>query len=33
MENFTTEETRWVIPPETTLKLLVKFYSKTQGIF
>ena len=32
-ENFSPEDTRWVIPAENTLKLLVKFYSKTQGNF
>lgn len=25
--------TRWVIPPETTLKLYVKFFTKLQGTF
>lgn len=27
------EETRWIIPPETTLKLYVKFFSKVPGNF
>ena len=26
-------ETRWVIPPETTLRLYVKFFSKKAGSF
>lgn len=29
----TKEETRWIIPAETTLKLYVKFFSKTSGSF
>lgn len=32
-EGLSKDETRWVIPPETTLKLYVKFFSKLQGNF
>lgn len=31
--DLTKEETRWIIPAETTLKLYVKFFSKTPGNF
>jgi hypothetical protein len=29
----TKDETRWIIPPESTLRLYVKFFSKVPGNF
>lgn len=31
--DITKADTRWVIPPESTLRLYVKFFSKTSGTF
>jgi hydrocephalus-inducing protein len=33
VENLTKDETRWIIPAETTLKLYVNFFSKKPGQF
>ena len=33
VEDLTKNESRWVVPPETTLTLYVKFFSRSQGSF